>query len=251
MTRPRTLITGASSGIGAAFAEQLAAKGYDLVVVARRENRLHDLADRLEREHGADVAVEVADLSSAADLDRLAAIVAGLELDLLVNNAGFGAYMPFLQLDPARAEELIRVQVLAPTLLARAVLPGMVERGRGAVVNVASALAFSGAIREAWLPPRATYAATKSYLVTLTQILSAELEGTGVTVQVLCPPTTATEFHDVQGIDTSHVERMSAAEVVRASLAALSSGEVICLPGLTDRQRISDWSAASTRLLRG
>jgi hypothetical protein len=251
MTRARTLVTGASSGIGAAFAEQLAAEGHDLVVVARRENRLRQLADRLEREHGADVAVEVADLASAADLDRLVAMIAGLELDLLVNNAGFGAYMPFLQLDPARAEELIRVQVLAPTLLARAVLPGMVERGRGAVINVASALAFSGGIREPWMPARATYAATKSYLVTLTQILSAELEGSGVTVQALCPPTTATEFHDVQGMDLSRVQRMSAAEVARASLGALSRGEVICLPGLADRQLLSDWSAAATRLLRG
>ncbi len=250
MTRARALITGASSGIGAAFAEQLAAAGYDLVAVARRETRLRELAERLRREHEAEVAVEVADLASAADLDRLTAMIAGLELDLLVNNAGFGAYMPFVQLDPARAEELIRVQVLAPTLLVRAVLPGMVARGRGAVVNVASALAFSGAIKEPWMPARAAYAATKSYLVTLTQILSAELEGTGVSVQALCPPTTATEFHDVQGMDMSRVERMSAAEVARASLAALARAEVICLPGLADRQLLSDWSAAATRLLR-
>lgn len=251
MTRPRTLITGASSGIGAAFAVQLAAEGHDLVVVARRENRLRQLADRLERDHGADVEVEVADLSSAADLDRLVAMMGGLELDVLVNNAGFGAYMPFVQLDPLRAEELIRVQVLAPTLLARAALPGMIERGRGTIINVASALAFSAAITEPWMPARATYAAAKSYLVTLTQILDAELKGTGVSVQVLCPPTTATEFHEVQGIDVSHVDRMPAAEVVRASLAALARGEVICLPALVDRQLVSDWTAASTRLLRG
>jgi uncharacterized protein len=251
MHRPRALVTGASSGIGAAFAEQLAAVGHDLVVVARRESRLRELAGRLGREHGADVTVEVVDLASAPGLERLAAMAAGLELDLLVNNAGFGAYMPFLQLDPARAEELVRVQVLAPTLLARSVLPGMVERRRGAVINVASTLAFSGGISGSWLPARATYAATKSYLVTLTQILAAELEGTGVTVQVLCPPTTATEFHDIQAIDVSRVDRMSATDVARASLAALSRREVICLPALADPQLLADWSAAATRLLRG
>jgi short-subunit dehydrogenase len=251
MAKPRALVTGASSGIGTAFAEQLAAAGHDLVVVARREDRLRQLADRLIREQGADVVVEVADLASAEELDRLVAVVTDLELDLLVNNAGFGAYRPFLKLDPTRAEELIRVQVLAPTLLARAALPGMVERGHGALVNVASALAFSGGIKGPWMPARATYAATKSYLVTFTQILSAELEGTGVQAQVLCPPTTATEFHDIQGIDVSRVERMSATEVVRVSLAALSRGDVICLPALADPGLISDWTAASTRLLRG
>lgn len=251
MARPRALVTGASSGIGAAYARRLAEDGYDLVVVARRRDRLLGLAQLLRDSHGTDVAVEVVDLSSPPDLDRLVAAVPGFELDLLVNNAGFGAYAPFVRLDPDRAVAQIRVHVVAPTMLARAALPGMIERGRGAVVNVASALAFSGAIAGQWLPARATYAATKSYLVTFSQILASELEGTGVRVQALCPPTTATEFHDVQGIDLSHVKRMTAEDVVSASVAALGIGEVICLPATVDPQAVADWSAAAARLLRG
>lgn len=251
MVRPRALVTGASSGIGAAFAEHLAGSGYDLVVVARRERRLRDLAERLKREHGADVRVEITDLASPADLQRLLAVVRELELDLLVNNAGFGAYRPFLEVEPSQVEELIRVLALAPTLLVRAALPGMVARGRGAVVNVASALAFSGAMGDPWLPARATYAAAKSYLVTFSQILASEVDGTGVQIQVLCPGVVATEFHEIQGIDMSRVERASADDVVRASLAALERGDVICLPALADPQRIVDWTAAAAGLLGG
>lgn len=251
MARPRALVTGASSGIGDAYARRLAEDGYDLVVVARRRDRLLGLAQLLRDSHGTDVAVEVVDLSSPSDLDRLVAAVPGFELDLLVNNAGFGAYAPFVRLDPDRAVAQLRVHVVAPTMLARAALPGMIERGRGAVVNVASALAFSGGIAGQWLPARATYAATKSYLVTFSQILASELEGTRVLVQALCPPTTATEFHEVQGIDLSHVKRMTAEDVVSASIAALGTGEVICLPGTVDPQAVADWSAAAARLLRG
>jgi short-subunit dehydrogenase len=251
MVRPRALVTGASSGIGAAFAEHLAGSGYDLVVVARRERRLRDLADRLKREHGAEVRVEIADLASPADLQRLVVVVGELELELLVNNAGFGAYRPFLEVEPSQIEELIRVLALAPTLLVRAALPGMVARGHGAVVNVASALAFSGAIGGSWLPARATYAAAKSYLVTFSQILASEVNGTGVQIQVLCPSVVATEFHEIQGIDMSRVERASADDVVRASLAALERDDVICLPALADPERITDWTAAAARLLGG
>ncbi len=249
--KPRALVTGASSGIGAAFAEQLAGSGHDLVVVARREHRLRALAERLNAEHGSDVRVEVADLSSPAELRGLVARVADFEVDLLVNNAGFGAYKPFVELDPTRAEALISVHILAPTLLSRAALPGMVARKRGGIINVASMLAFSGAVSGGWLPARATYAAAKSYLVTFTQILAGELSGTGVQVQVLCPGIVATEFHEIQGMDLSRVERASAGDVARASLTALGGGDVICVPTMTDPARLGDLTAAASRLFEG
>lgn len=128
MTRPRAMVTGASSGIGAAYAEELAGSGHDLVIIARREARLRALAERLEREHGVEVHVRVADLSAPAELNALVDEVEALQIDLLVNNAGFGAYRRFVELDPATAQALVSVQVLAPTLLARAALPGMVAR---------------------------------------------------------------------------------------------------------------------------
>jgi uncharacterized protein len=247
----RALVTGASSGIGAAFATQLATAAHDLVVVARREQRLLELADRLRGEHGVEVSVEVVDLASREGLDRLVDRVPALEIDVLVNNAGFGAYRPFLQLDPARARDLVSVLILAPTLLTRAALPGMVDRGRGTIINVASALAFSGAMDDPWLPARATYAAAKSYLVTFSQILASELDGTGVTVQVLCPRVVATEFHEIQGMDVSRAPQSAADDVVRASLAAVGNGEVICLPALDDPNRVTEWKAATTALVRG
>jgi short-subunit dehydrogenase len=127
----------------------------------------------------------------------------------------------------------------------------MVARDHGAVINVASALAFSGGLAVGWLPARATYAAAKSYLVTFTQILAGELAGTGVRVQVLCPGVVATEFHEVQGMDLSGVDRASAGDVARASLGALASGEVICMPGMADPALIRDWIEAADRLFEG
>jgi uncharacterized protein len=182
------LVTGASSGIGAAFAERLAGEGYDLIVVARRRERLDALARRLHEEQGIDVDVLAADLADPTELRAVEErIGATTTLDLLVNNAGFSGYMPFAELDPDRAERLIRLQVVAPSRLARAALPGMMARGRGAIINVSSLLAFSASVpAAASLPKRATYAATKAYLNAFTALLHNELQGTGVRMQVLC-----------------------------------------------------------------
>ncbi len=244
----RAIVTGASAGIGLAFAERLARDGYDLLLVARRRERLDELAHRIESETTARVEVLVADLTRDDELMTVERTVADDErLTLLVNNAGFGAYMPFVQLPSERAEELIRLQVLAPTRLTRAVLPGMTARGQGGIINVASLLAFSAPLPAPPLPFRATYAATKAYLLTFTQILAQELQGTGVQVQVLCPATVATEFHQIQGIDVTHmpVTNMPAEDVVHAALAGLRLGEVICLPGLDDAAALDDLQAAS------
>jgi uncharacterized protein len=238
-TRLRALVTGASSGIGAAFAEHLARDGYDLVVVARRRERLGTLAERLGREHRVEVEVLAADLVRADELRKVEhRLAADDALALLVNNAGFGVYAPFLELDPDRAEELFRLHTVAPVRLARAALPGMVARGKGAIINVSSMLAYSaGAPTSASSPKRAVLAAAKSFTNTFTEILHGELEGTGVQVQALCPAVVRTEFHQVTGTDLSRMPPENIMEpeaVVRASLAALRLGDVICVPFLDD-----------------
>ncbi len=236
--RPRALVTGASSGIGAAFAERLARDQYDLIVVARRRERLEALAQRLHEHHHVTAEVLVADLTQPDQLHTVESRIAeDTALELLVNNAGFGGYMPFIALDPDRAEELIRLQVVAVTRLTRAALPGMVARGHGAIINVSSRLAFSAALSSPTMPKRATYAATKAYINTFTQILHDELAGTGVRVQALCPGVVRTEFHERMGQDPSRIPAaivMSPEDIVEASLAGLRLGEVICVPALDD-----------------
>jgi short-subunit dehydrogenase len=232
---PRAIVTGASSGIGAAFAERLARDGHDVVLVARRRERLEELAARLRREADARAELLVADLTDAGALAEVEARVAGDEsLALVVNNAGFGGYRPFIQLDPTVMDDLIGIHVRAVARLTRAALPGMVRRGTGAVINVASLLALSGPMSPSPLPYRATYAGAKAFMVTFTQALAGELGGTGVRVQVCLPGVVATEFHTVQGIDMSTRPRMTAGDVVTASLAALARGEVTCVPALHD-----------------
>jgi short-subunit dehydrogenase len=233
----RALVTGASSGIGKAFAERLARDRYDLILVARRRDRLEALAERLRELSSVSVDVLAADLTKSDELEKVESRIAREPaLDLLVNNAGFGGYMPFVELAPERAEALIRLQVLAVTLLTRAALPGMIARGNGAVINVSSRLAFSGSLPSPPLPKRAVYAATKSYINTFSRIVANELAGTGVRVQALCPGVVRTEFHEVQGMDASRfpVGIMSPEDLVAASLAGLERDEVICIPALDD-----------------
>lgn len=223
------LVTGASSGIGQAFAERLAADGYDLVIVGRRQERLKALADS---HPDVKVRVVTADLSTGAGIDAVAGICATEPLTMLVNNAGLGHYMPLAELPAEQASELVNVKVLAPTMLTRAVVAGMRERGEGTIINVAGMLAFSGPAPQSQMPRRVVYAGTLAYLVTMSQTLSAELEGTGVAVQVVCPGVVATEFHERQGMDLSMVPRMTPADVVTASLRGLDLGETVCAPGV-------------------
>ena len=236
--RPVALVTGASSGLGAAFAERLAREGYDLIVAARRGERLEDLRERLEKNEGIKVDVMVADLANSSDL-RLVEERAANEsrLELLVNNAGFAGYMPVIELGPDRAEELIKLQVLAVVRLTHAALSGMLGRGRGAIINVSSRLGFSAPLGSDPLPKRATYAGSKAFVITFTELLHSELKGTGVQVQALCPGLVDTEFHERARIDRS---RLTAAvvtppgDIVEASLAGLRLGEVICIPTMED-----------------
>jgi hypothetical protein len=243
------MVTGASSGIGEAYATALAADGWDLILVARRRDRLEQVAGRLTKAHGVAVRVIDADLSDAGRVQELSAEAAGLSLGLLVNNAALAHYMPFATLPAAPARELVDLNVLAPVLLARAVVPGMVERGEGAVISVASLLAFSGAWDREYLPKRAVYAASKAFLVTFTQVLAGELEGTGVRAQVVCPGLVRSEFHMRQGVDMSAVPRMEPAAVVRASLADLARGVVVSIPGADDDTALQAIAAAAEALL--
>lgn len=246
---PLALVTGASSGIGAAFARRLAADGYDLVVVGRREDRLTALAASLT---GVRVEVLVADLATDAGIDSVAEVCATRPLTMLVNNAGVAHYMPMAQLPADKARELLHVKVLAPTMLTRAALAGMITRGGGTVVNVAGMLAFAGPAPAA--PPqgqRATYVGTLAATVAMTQTLHAELAGTGVGVHVVCPGIVATEFHEVQGMDLSAAPRMSAADVVTAALAGIGLGEVVTAPGLEDTTLLETVFAADLAAFAG
>lgn len=230
---PLALITGASSGIGKAFAERLAADGFDLIIVGRRQDRLDALAASLP-----DVAVQVivADLATDDGIDAVADLCASQPLTMLVNNAGVAHYMPLADLPAAKARELVKVKVLAPTMLTRSALSGMIARGHGTILNVAGMIAFSGPVPAAAAPgQRAVYAGTLAGIVALSQTLSSEVAGTGVTVHVVCPGIVATEFHTVQGMDLSALPRMSAPDVVIAALAGVALGEVVIAPGVDDR----------------
>ena len=223
------LVTGASSGIGMAFAQRLAADGYDLVAVGRRVDRLVALAASLP-----DVEVQplAADLSTDEGIDAVAEVCASQPLTMLVNNAGVADYMPITQLPADKARELMHVKVVAPTMLIRAAAPWMVARGEGTIVNVAGMLAFSGPDPQG--RGRAPYTGTLAHIVAMTQALHEELKADGLRVQVVCPGIVATEFHERQGLDLSAVPRMSAEDVVTAALRGLELGEVVCAPGVDD-----------------
>ncbi|GGU66150.1 SDR family NAD(P)-dependent oxidoreductase [Streptomyces daghestanicus] len=240
--RGTALVTGASSGIGAAYARRLAGRGLDTVLVARRADRLEDLARRLRAETATAPEPLVADLSEPADLARVAERAAGDDIGFLLNNAGINGYGPFAGLELELMAKVLGVNVVALTALTRAAVPAMLERGHGTVVNVASQLAFAGALPPGPLPERAVYGGTKGYVVTFTRTLAAELAGTPLRVQVLCPGLTATEFHrsrgdaPVPGREESVHEDGGAPvdRVVDASLAALETDQVVCVPGLRD-----------------
>jgi short-subunit dehydrogenase len=229
----RALVTGASSGIGAAFARRLAREGYDLIIVARTQSRLDELAQQLHADQGVQVEAVAADLTDGSQLRVVEELIAGHDgLDLLVNNAGFGTYGPLIKLDSDKEEEEIRLNVVALVRLTRAALPSMVRHGHGGIINVSSMAGMSPT------PYNATYGATKAFVNSFTEALHEELRGSGVRVQALCPGFTRTEFQERAGIDVSNIPSfawMSADAVVDASLAALRRGEVVCVPGVANR----------------
>jgi short-subunit dehydrogenase len=223
MSKPTALVTGASTGIGRVFSQRLAARGHDLVVVARNEGALKDLAEELHDSHGADVEVLPADLTLP---DQLHAVEqrAAAGVDLLVNNAGFGTKGRFVELPIEREDEEIRLNVIALVRLTRAALPTMTVAGRGGVINVASIGAFLPG------PSMAVYSATKAFVLSFTEALSEELRGTGVKVQALCPGFTETEFQGRAGVSKTKLPKIlwtGVEEVVDASLRDFDRGRTV------------------------
>lgn len=229
----RALVTGASGGIGEAFALELAAAGCDLILVARRRQLLEQLAARLARDHGVCVEVLQADLTDAADLARVEARVTAEDgPDLLVNNAGGGQVGELAAADIEAVEAAIRLNVLALVRLTHAAIRSMRARGRGTVVNLSSGLGFYP------LPYAAIYAAAKAFVTSLSEALTVELRGSGVSVTTVCPGFTPTEGSMRSGFDVSQVPRFlwtDARYVARAGLDAAAQRQAVFTPGLVNR----------------
>jgi short-subunit dehydrogenase len=226
-SRPIAFITGASAGIGATFARQLSKRGYDLILVARRAEKLREIAAQVST-HAETIS---ADLNVPADCTRLAErLAAEPRLELLINNAGFGTLGRFWEAGLAGQLQMHQVHVTATVVLTHAALKSMVPRGRGAVINVASVAGFSRS------PANVSYCATKTWSVAFTEGLSLDLRtiGSKVRVQALCPGFTYSEFHDVMGTSRERIPRflwMNADDVVAESLRGLESGKLIVVPG--------------------
>lgn len=225
------LVTGASSGIGAVYARELAARGYDVLLVARRKDRLQEVARHIEEKHRVRAEVLTADLATDPGMRAVEErIAAAGDLTVLVNNAGFGIRGVFHESDRGLQEQMHRLHVIATMRLTHAALRGMVERGHGSIVNVSSAAAFAQS------PWNTTYSATKTWMNAFTEALWLELKARRVSikVQALCPGFTVTEFHDVMGVERTIVPDswwMTPEEVVDASLKGLKRSQLIVIPG--------------------
>jgi uncharacterized protein len=229
--RRLAVITGASAGIGATFARKLAARGYDLLLIARREDRLRSLARELSEAHRIAADYMTADLANAADLDRAAARIRNEPtLTLLVNNAGFGIHGFFFESDVQGQEQMHRLHVLATMRLTHAALLNLVPKNTGGVINVASVAGFAQA------PGSISYNSTKAWINSFTEGVAIELsiKAPGVRIQALCPGFTLSEFHDVVRMDRSAIPGslwMSADFVVEESLRAFARGKLFVVPG--------------------
>lgn len=223
------LVTGASAGIGRALAERLAARGANLVLTARRRERLEQLAGELRSKQGVEVELFAADLARPGARDELFAFTRekGIPVELLVNNAGFGAYGEFFKIDLARQLEMVQVNIAAVLHLTHLYLPAMIERRRGDILIVASTAAFQG------VPYIATYAATKAFDLLFAEALAEEVRRYGVRVCALCPGSTVSEFHQVAGQpDRTKGRQESAEKVAEVGLRALARGKSYVISGL-------------------
>ncbi|NPT32917.1 SDR family NAD(P)-dependent oxidoreductase [Paraburkholderia xenovorans] len=230
------LVTGASSGIGAVYADRLARRGYDLILVARDAERLNGLAGRLASETGRHVETIAADLTVKADVRRIEErLRADRSIAMLVNNAGVGATASLIDSDVDALEKMIDLNVTALTRLTAAVVPALVERGNGIVINISSIVALSPELLNG------TYSGTKAYVLNLTQSLHHEVSGKGVQLQAVLPGATSTAFWGRAGLPVEHLPSeivMTAEDMVDAALAGLDQGELVTIPSLPDA---ADW----------
>jgi short-subunit dehydrogenase len=249
MAKQTALITGASAGLGREYARLFAKDGHDLVLVARRRDRLDELAGALTAEHKTTCMVISADLTAAGACQQIADQVqaAGLTIDFLINNAGFGRRGAFAQSDRQRQLEMIDVNVRALVELTHLFLPGMLERKQGRILNIASIAGFVPG------PFMATYYASKAFVVSFTEALASELAGTGVTATASCPGPTATEFGDVAGSTGSNLFRRHVADAVsvaRHGYRAMLAGTVVAIPGLQNKLSLQSLRVAPRAAVR-
>lgn len=231
--RKAACITGATSGIGAAFAKRFAEQGYDLIITGRRKEKIESLSNALSKENEINVEVIIAELSDDKELDSLAEKIKKTKnLEILVNNAGFAKQNVFHEEDFSTYEVMLKVHNLALIKLCHAVLPTMVSKGKGIIINVSSLSAFTP------FPGNAVYSASKAFVKLFTESIHLELQGTGVRVQALCPGMTRTDFHEKMGFDKNTVYKdkgmmkaMTPEEVVDISLQYLEKDKVLCVPG--------------------
>jgi short-subunit dehydrogenase len=236
------VITGASTGIGAVYADRLARRGYDLVLVARNEERLRALAARLTEETGRSVTPLRADLSDKVDLAKVEGLLhKDPAITLLVNNAGVGAVTPLLDTDVDKMEDLIALNITALTRLTYAAAPALVARGKGTIINIASIVGISPETLNG------VYGASKAYVIALTHSLQHELADKGIRIQAVLPAGTATDFWDKTGLPYDRLPEgtvMSAEDMVDAALVGLDQGELVTLPSLPDGDEWTRFEAA-------
>ncbi|MCC9642793.1 SDR family oxidoreductase [Rhodopirellula sp. JC740] len=237
-TQPNALVTGASSGIGREIAKQFASEGYDLILVARREEKLRELASEIESIHARNATVLTCDLSQPQAVDGLCDQLQqqSLQVDTLVNNAGFGALGRFSELSADRQTDMVMVNVVALTRLTRMLLPSMIQRNRGGVLNVGSIAAHQAG------PNMAVYYATKAYVLSFTEGLREELSGTAVHVTCLEPGPTETGFGEDSGmgkLDMFSSAAMSAEDVARAGVRGYLKNEDVVIPGWMNRLMVT------------
>src|SRR5437762_4131846 len=224
------VVTGASSGIGAVYAERMAERGYDLILIARRRDRLEDIAKRIVVKTSRAVEIVTADLAHAEDLLRIEALLTKREdIDVLINNAGLGALGPTSKVTADALENLIRINILALTRLTHAALPGFLRRNSGTIINIASMIAVMPT------PSGAGYSGSKAYVLNFTRSLQMELAKTSIIVQAVLPGPVRTEFFEASGLTAAPFPNelfMSADQLVDTALQALDQGELVCFPSL-------------------
>jgi len=227
------VITGASSGIGAVYADRLARRGYDLIIVARNRDRLNALAKRITEETNRTVDVVSADLNNKSDLARVEAVLKqNTRITMLVNNAGIGTFAPLLESDINKMDEMISLNISALTRLTYAAVPGLVERGTGTIINISSIVGIAPEVLNG------VYGASKAYVLAFSHSLQHELASKGIQIQAVLPGATATEFWDIGGMPVSHLPAetvMTTENLVDAALAGLDQGELITIPALPDK----------------